>query len=158
VHVNGEDIHALHFPAAHTDGDSVVFFPKANVVHTGDIFVRYGFPFLDLGGGGSVQGTIAACDSLLTKLPANVKIIPGHGELSNIGELREYTQMLKDTLAAAQKAIKSGMTLEQAQKANLMAPWKQKWDHGGDIDSNGWLETLYASINHATDAPFRKHN
>jgi len=56
VHLNGEDIRALHFPAGHTDGDAIIFFPKNNVVHMGDDFVRYGFPFIDVAGGGSVQG------------------------------------------------------------------------------------------------------
>ncbi len=65
VHLNGEDIRALHFPGGHTDGDAIVFFPKANVVHMGDDFVRYGYPFIDVNAGGSVQGMIAACDKVL---------------------------------------------------------------------------------------------
>ena len=64
VHLNGEDIRALHFPGGHTDGDAIVFFPKANVVHMGDDFVRYGYPFIDVNAGGSVQGMIAACDKV----------------------------------------------------------------------------------------------
>src|ERR1700675_4912802 len=62
VHLNGEDIRALHFPAGHTDGDAIIFFPKNNVVHMGDDFVRYGFPFIDVSSGGSVQGMIAAME------------------------------------------------------------------------------------------------
>ena len=62
VHLNGEDIRALYFPAGHTDGDSIIFFPKANVVHMGDDYVRYGLPFIDVTAGGSVQGMIAACE------------------------------------------------------------------------------------------------
>jgi len=56
VHLNGEDIRALHFPSGHTDGDSIIFFPRNNVVHMGDDFVRYGFPFIDVASGGSVAG------------------------------------------------------------------------------------------------------
>src|SRR5579863_5584834 len=82
VHLNGEDIQALHFPHGHTDGDSVIFFPKSNVVHMGDDFVTYGFPFVDLAGGGSVSGMIAAIDQIIPKLPPDVKIIPGHGPIS----------------------------------------------------------------------------
>src|ERR1700756_1122156 len=82
IHLNGDDIRALYFPAGHTDGDSIIFFPKSNVVHMGDDFVRYGFPFIDLGGGGSVEGMIAAMDEVIPKLPADVKVIPGHGDLS----------------------------------------------------------------------------
>jgi len=62
VHLNGEDIRALHFPSGHTDGDSIIFFPKNNVVHMGDDFVRYGFPFIDVASGGSVQGMIDAME------------------------------------------------------------------------------------------------
>ena len=69
VHLNGEDIRALHFPAGHTDGDSIIFFPKNNVVHMGDDFVRYGFPFIDVNSGGSVQGMIAAVEKASAQLP-----------------------------------------------------------------------------------------
>ena len=80
VHLNGEDVRALHYPAGHTDGDAIIFFPKANVVHMGDDYVRYGFPFIDVQAGGSVEGMIKACEGALAKLPPDVKIIPGHGE------------------------------------------------------------------------------
>src|SRR6201984_3418568 len=79
VHLNGEDIRALHFPAGHTDGDSVIFFPKNNVVHMGDDFVRYGFPFIDVNTGGRGQGMMAAMEKVSAQLPADVKVIPGHG-------------------------------------------------------------------------------
>jgi cyclase len=69
VHLNGEDIRALHFPSGHTDGDSLIFFPQSSVVHMGDDFVRYGFPFIDLGGGGRVEGMIAACEEVIPKRP-----------------------------------------------------------------------------------------
>ncbi len=82
VHLNGEDIRALHFPSGHTDGDSIIFLPKSNVVHMGDDFVRYGFPFIDWASGGSVEGMIAAMEEVLPKLPPDVKVIPGHGEIS----------------------------------------------------------------------------
>src|SRR5271165_2642000 len=88
VHLNGEDIRALHFPAGHTDGDAIVFFPKANVVHMGDDYVRYGFPFIDVTAGGSVQGMTAACEKVVALLPADVRVIPGHGQLSNLNEVR----------------------------------------------------------------------
>src|SRR5437868_10285004 len=94
VHLNGEDIRALHFPAGHTDGDSIIFFPKNNVVHMGDDFVRYGFPFIDVASGGSVQGMIAATEKVAAELPADVRVIPGHGALSNMEDLEAVTEML----------------------------------------------------------------
>lgn len=108
VHLNGEDIRALHYPHGHTDGDSIIFFPKSNVVHMGDDFVRYGFPFIDLGGGGSVEGMITALEVIIPKLPADVKVIPGHGEISSLDDVRTYVGMLKDTRAVVQDGIKQG--------------------------------------------------
>src|SRR5512141_989802 len=79
VHLNGEDIRAIHFPHGHTDGDSVIFFPTSNVVHMGDDFVTYGFPFVDVRSGGSVSGVIAGVEKVLGMTPPDVKVIPGHG-------------------------------------------------------------------------------
>src|SRR5262249_46251966 len=84
VHLNGEEVRALHLPTGHTDGDIVVFFTKSNVVHMGDDFVTYGFPFVDLASGGSVKGLVAALDRMIKELPADVKVIPGHGKISGI--------------------------------------------------------------------------
>src|SRR4029077_18539712 len=106
VHLNGEDIRALFFPAGHTDGDSIIFFPKSNVVHMGDDFVRYGFPFIDLASGGSVDGMIAAMQEVIPKLPPDVKVIPGHGKISNLDDVREYVKMLIETRAAVEKGVK----------------------------------------------------
>ena len=76
LHVNGEDIHALHAPSGHTDGDSIVFFPKSNVLHSGDDFVRYGFPFIDIGGGGSSKGMIAALEGAMEQCRGRRKRFP----------------------------------------------------------------------------------
>lgn len=84
VHLKGEDIRALHFPAGHTDGDSVIFFPKSNVVHMGDDFVTYGFPFIDLDSGGSIDGIIDGVEKVIAQVPADVKIIPEHGQISSV--------------------------------------------------------------------------
>ena len=157
VHLNGEDIRALHFPAGHTDGDSVIFFPKANVVHMGDDYVRYGFPFIDVVAGGSVQGMIAACESVLAKMPADVKVIPGHGELSNLSEMREYVTMLKDTSAVVKKALKAGRTVEQMQKDKILAAWDKKYS-GDFVTTDLFIETLYNSLTRKHDAAFVKHN
>jgi len=155
VHLNGEDIRALHFPAGHTDGDAVIFFPKNNVVHMGDDFVRYGFPFIDVASGGSVQGMIAAMEKASAMLPPDVKVIPGHGALSNLGDVREFVKMLKETSAAVQKAIDEHKTLEQMKQEKILEPWK-KWS-GGFIDSDKFIETLYNSLT-GSKGEFMKHN
>ncbi len=155
VHLNGEDIRALHFPAGHTDGDSIIFFPKNNVVHMGDDFVRYGFPFIDVASGGSVQGMIAAMEKATAQLPADVKVIPGHGAISNLDDVREFTRMLKETSVAVEKALKSHKTLEQMKQEKILEPWK-KWS-GDFVNADAFIETLYNSET-GTKGPFVKHN
>ena len=157
VHLNGEDVRALHFPSGHTDGDAIIFFPRANVVHMGDDYVRYGFPFIDVQAGGSVEGMINACEWAIEKLPADVKVIPGHGELSNVGEVREYVRMLKDTSTAIERAIHAGKTLEQMKKEKLLAAWSQKYSNNF-VDTDTFVETLYNSLTHRNNAPFVRHN
>src|SRR5256886_3219698 len=156
VRVNREDIRALHFPSGHTDGDSIIFFPKNNVVHMGDDFVRYGFPFIDVASGGSVQGMIDAMEKATAQLPADVKVIPGHGALSNLDDVREFTKMLKDTSAVVQKALKSHKTLEQMKQEKILEPWREKWA-GQFVNADAFIETLYNSLT-GTKGEFVKHN
>lgn len=155
VHLNGEDIRALHFPAGHTDGDAIIFFPKNNVVHMGDDFVRYGFPFIDVTSGGSVQGMIAAMEKVSAQLPSDVKVIPGHGALSNLDDVRAYTKMLRETSAAVQKALDEKKSLEQMKQEKILEPWK-KWS-GESVDYDKFIETLYNSLT-GTKGEFVKHN
>ena len=155
VHLNGEDIRALHFPAGHTDGDAVIFFPKNNVVHMGDDFVRYGFPFIDVSSGGSVQGMIAAMEKASAQLPADVKVIPGHGALSNLDDVREFVKMLKDTSAVVEKALKDHKSLEQMKQEKILASW-EKWS-GDFIKTDAFIETLYNSLT-GSKGQFVKHN
>ena len=144
IFLNGEEIEVRHMPAAHTDGDSVVFFATNRVLHMGDIFVRYGFPFIDVNGGGSVQGMIAACDKALAEFPADTKVIPGHGALATMDDLRSYDQMLKDTTAAVQKALDAHTTLEQMKDEKILAPW-QKFS-GNFVNSDAFLDEIYNSL------------
>ena len=155
VHLNGEDIRALHFPAGHTDGDSIIFFPKNNVVHMGDDFVRYGFPFIDVASGGSVQGMINALEKAMALLPPDVKVIPGHGAMSNLDDVRAFVKMLKETSAVVQKAIDRRQTLEQMKQAKILAPW-QKFS-GNFINTDAFIETLYYSLT-GQKGTFVKHN
>jgi cyclase len=157
LHLNGEDIHALHAPSGHTDGDSIVFFTKSNVVHMGDDFVTYGFPFVDITAGGSVRGMIKALETTIPKLPADVKIIPGHGPVSKLDDVRTYLKMLKDTLAVVEKGVKGGKTLEQLKQEKVLAPW-QKYS-GQFISTDAFIETIWNDLKgvHNGAAPVR-HN
>jgi cyclase len=158
VHLNGEDIRALHVPAGHTDGDSVIFFPKSNVVHMGDDFVTYGFPFVDISSGGSVRGMIDAIDKVLAQVPADVKLIPGHGPVSTVADARKFQQMMKDTLAAVQAAMKNGKTLDQMKQEKILAKWTPDWD-GPDkfVKTDAWIETIYNDLS-GKGGQFIKHN
>ncbi len=157
VHLNGEDIRALHFPSGHTDGDAIVFFPKANVVHMGDDFVTYGYPFIDVISGGSVQGIISACDKVAAQLPNDVKVIPGHGQLATLSDVREYSAMLKGTSTAVQAAINQGKSVDQMKKDKVLAAWDKKYS-GQFITSDLFIETLYNSLTNNKNSPFVKHN
>ena len=156
VHLNGEDIRALYFPAGHTDGDSIIFFPKSNVVHMGDDFVTYGFPFIDVDSGGSINGMIDGVEKVIAQVPPDVKIIPGHGALSNLDDVRAYLTMLKGTRDAVEKALKQHKTLDQMKQAKLLDPWKK---YSGDfINQDTFLETLYNSLTGQKNGKFIKHN
>jgi cyclase len=155
VHLNGEDIRAIHFPAGHTDGDSVIYFTKSNVVHMGDDFVRYGFPFVDLPSGGSVEGMIAAVEKVMGTVPADAKVIPGHGQISNIADMKPYLEMLRDTLSKVQAGIKHGKSLDQLKQEKVLTGY-EKWS-GDFISTDKWIETLYHDL---TDkkGEYVKHN
>jgi cyclase len=156
VHMNGEEIRALHVPNGHTDGDSIVFFPKSNVVHMGDDFVTYGFPFIDINGGGSTKGLIAALESAMGQLPADVKVIPGHGPVSTLTDVRSFVTMVKETRAAVEKAIKAGKTLEQLKQEKVLEPWQK---HSGPfVSTDLFIETLYNELTGKKMAAAVKHN
>lgn len=156
VHLNGEDIKAIHFPAGHTDGDSIIFFPKANVVHMGDDFWRTGFPFIDLASGGSVKGMTKAVEQAISQLPPDVKVIPGHGELSTLEDVRKYVKMLQETTAVVEKALAEKKTLDQMKQAKILDPWKEY--SGDSISTDAFLETIVNSLTGKKDMTFIMHN
>ena len=113
VHFNGEEIRAIHFPQGHTDGDSVIFFTSSNVVHLGDDFFAGRFPFVDLESGGSVEGLTKNIGEIITKIPAGAKLIPGHGPISTVDDLKSYHRMLQETTEIVRRKIAAGKTLDQ---------------------------------------------
>jgi len=129
VHLNGEDIRAVHLPSAHTDTDVVIFFPKSNVVHLGDEFFNGMFPFIDTDGGGSVKGLIANLTKLLPQLPAGAKLIPGHGPVATAKELRAFVAMLEQTTAFVEAGIKAGKTVDQLKQDKSLAKY-DSWSKG----------------------------
>ena len=144
VHFNGEDIRAIHFPHGHTDGDSVIFFSASNVVHLGDDFFAGRFPFVDLESGGSVEGLVKNIGELVNKIPADAKLIPGHGPISTLDDLKSYHRMLQQTTEIVRGKIAAGKTLDQIKTEGLPDEWKP-WGTGF-IKTDRWLETIYKSL------------
>jgi cyclase len=144
VHFNGEDIRAIHYPKGHTDGDSVIFFSASNVVHLGDDFFAGRFPFVDLESGGSVEGLVKNIGELITKIPADAKLIPGHGPISTLDDLKSYHRMLQQTTEIVRGKISAGKTLDQIKSEGLPAEWAP-WGTGF-IKTDRWVETIYKSL------------
>jgi glyoxylase-like metal-dependent hydrolase (beta-lactamase superfamily II) len=141
IHFNGEEIRVVHYPAGHTDGDSIIFFTGANVIHMGDHFFAGRFPFVDIDSGGSVEGLTRNIAQVIANAPAGVRIIPGHGPLSTVEDLRSYHQMLVETSGIVRRRVAAGRTLEQIKAEGLPEKWKS-WGTGF-INTERWLETLY---------------
>jgi len=144
IHFNGEEIKAIHVPAAHTDNDSIIYFTGANVIHFGDTFFSGRFPNIDLNGGGTIRGYIQNVADAIQKTPADAKLIPGHGPLSTVKELKEFHAMLVETSAVVQKAIDAGKTLEQAKSDGLPEKWKT-WA-APSLGVDRWIEILYNGL------------
>ena len=143
LHINGEEVRAVHFPNGHTDGDTIVFFKNANVVHLGDHFFVNRFPFVDLDSGGSVQGLINNIAALIQQIPADAKLIPGHGPVATLQDLKTYHQTLVDTSNLVQAEMKKNRSLEDIKKAGL--PEKYKDWGSGFIKTDFWIDTVYRS-------------
>ncbi len=144
IHFNSEEIKVMHFPNGHTDGDCIVFFTGANVVHMGDDFFVGRFPFVDLNSGGSVDGLSKNIAQALAQLPADVKIIPGHGPVSTLEDLKAYHRMLTTTSELVRAKIKAGKDLKTIQAEGLPEEWKP-WG-SGFISTDRWLETIYQNL------------
>lgn len=139
LHQNGEDIRLFHLPNAHSDTDIVVFFKQSNVVSMGDVYFSGMFPFI--GRGGTVKGLISGIEKVLSDIPADAKVIPGHGPLSSTADLRSTLAMLKETSAIVANGIRDNKTLEQMTREKVLAQYA-KWA-GGYINTDQYLDQLY---------------
>ncbi|HEY6720867.1 MAG TPA: MBL fold metallo-hydrolase [Burkholderiales bacterium] len=144
LHLNGDDVTAHHLPPAHTDGDSYVQFRKANVVHTGDVFASYRYPFIDPESGGSVKGVIRATDILLKLLDDNTKVIPGHGGLSGKKDVLAYRKMMATVVGRIDPMAKSGKTLEQVLAAKPAREFDEEW--GKFRKTDAFVEIVYKGL------------
>lgn len=145
LHLNGDEIHAFHVRNAHTDGDAVVYFRNANIIHTGDIFFNGTYPFIDLSMGGSIDGMVSAVNRLVGLATQDTKIIPGHGPLADRAALVRYRDALIGTRDAVRAAMAGNRTLEQVKAAKPTAAWDEQWG-AGFVTPDAYVETLYRSL------------
>jgi glyoxylase-like metal-dependent hydrolase (beta-lactamase superfamily II) len=154
VHLNTEDILIFHVDNAHTDGDAVYYFPKSNVLHTGDCFMKDRFPFIDRNSGGSFKGWLAAVTRILAVVDDATIIMPGHGDLAN---KKDY-QNIRDAVARIFESVKTeydaGKTLEQILALNITKDYDNNYGNGfikgdalvktmvAELDESGWVELI----------------
>jgi glyoxylase-like metal-dependent hydrolase (beta-lactamase superfamily II) len=142
LHLGDETIDLIHLPEGHTDGDSVVFFRSADVVHLGDHFFNGRFPFVDRGAGGSVDGLITNVTNLLDQLGPETVIIPGHGPLADPDDLRSYLDMLRETRQTVRDQVAAGRTDDEIRARGLAERWSDwGWEF---ISEERWISTLLA--------------
>jgi cyclase len=141
IDFNAEQIDLLHFGPAHTTGDTVVIFRNRNIVHTGDVFVTAGYPFIDTDNGGSFEGLIDFCRATMNEIDTDTVVIPGHGRVSDFVEIADYVSMLGTIRDRMRALIDDGATLEQIAAAGITAEWDA--ERG---DPANFLDRAYASM------------
>ena len=143
IHFNGEDIRFIHLPAGHTDGDAIVYFPKADVVHMGDLLFTGHFPFIDTEGGGTVEGYMKNLAWVMFNMPATAQFIPGHGPLATMDDVKAMHTMIRETSAMVKKLVAEKKTLAEIKAAGIPEEFKSyEWEF---VTGDKWLETLYAA-------------
>lgn len=141
-HLNGEEILVLHVPNAHTDGDSIVHFRKADVIHMGDIFFNKLYPFIDSSSGGSVDGVIAAADRAMGLAGDGTQFIPGHGPVANKADLKAYRDMLATVSKRIREQVKAGKSLAEVIDSKPTAEFDEQWGRGF-LNAQRFTEMLF---------------
>jgi glyoxylase-like metal-dependent hydrolase (beta-lactamase superfamily II) len=145
MHFNGQRTDLMFTGGGHTDGDSVVIWPEANVVHMGDLYFQIpGFPFVDVNSGGSAVNLMASLDAVIRVIDSETKVIPGHGPMSNKAELVAYRTMIGDAVAAVKVAMEGGKTREEVIAATPL----QDFNRGeGFIGPDAFTGAIFDSLN-----------
>ena len=144
-HINGDELIAFHVPPAHTDGDVIVHFAKANVIHMGDLYVRYGYPFVDMSSGGNVSGIIGAADRALAVCNPETKVIPGHGAVADCAALKAYRDMIATIRDRVATAMRAGQSLDAIKAAKPTAEFDAKVG-GTFVNPDQFVEFTYRSL------------
>lgn len=150
IHLNGDTLHLVHVANAHTDGDSIVHWAKANVLHMGDTFFNKAtFPYIDRNSGGSIDGAIAAVDKGLALANAQTRIIPGHGPMATHADLVAYRAMLADIRSRVAAAIAAGRTVDEVKAMGIAARYAAPSGPvaaDGFISPDAFVEAVYESL------------
>lgn len=129
-HFNGDTVRVEHIANAHTDGDAIFYFEKADVLHAGDVFVLYGYPFIDLSSGGSLAGMIRGADRILAIAGPDTLVIPGHGAVSNRARVADFRDLLTGSRDRVKKLVSEGKTLPEIIAAKPLAGFDAEWGQG----------------------------
>ena len=144
-HLNGEEIHAVHVPLAHTDGDTVIHFRKSNVLHSGDLFTHGQFPFIDIPAGGSIDGMIAAAERLLAMTNADTMLIPGHGPLSDRATLERFKDMMVTVRDRIWDMMQSDRSLQEIIDSRPTRQFEAQWGLRF-LKPDQWVRLFYMSL------------
>lgn len=144
VYLNGQTVEIIHLPAAHTDGDSAVYFREANVLHTGDVMFNGRFPFVDVWSGGTFDGYIEGLGTLYELADDETRIIPGHGPEATRADIKALRDMMVGAVAAVEGEM-AGKSLEEVQAANPLAPWSEDWGWSF-IDADTFTALIYEDL------------
>jgi len=141
---NGEEVRLIGFTPGHTDGDTAVYFTKAKVLQLGDQFVNGRFPYVDVINGGNVKGLVKNIDSILAWLPADAKVIPGHGKVSTPADLKVFRDTIAETVAFVEKGIAEGKTADGIKSAAPLENYRS-WSAGAQ-NAPRWFDAVYNSL------------
>ena len=142
IHFNDDEVDFIHLPDGHTDGDSVVWFKNANVIHMGDHLFSGRFPYIDTASGGTVEGFVRNLETVLDMVPEDIRVIPGHGDLGSVVTIAESIEMIRDTLKQVREATAAGRSAEEIVETGLGDRWAEYGS--GFINTQRWIQILLA--------------
>jgi len=144
-HLNGDEVHVIHIPHSHTDGDSIIHFRSANVIHAGDVVFNGFYPFIDVNHGGSIKGMITGVKKIIALSDGNTQIIPGHGPLTDKAELGNYLKMLETAYERLRKLKAEGKTIQEAIESTPLADLEEEWGDG-IFTGDKWIGIIYSGV------------
>ncbi len=153
--LNGDTMRVFHVAPAHTDGDSIVHFVKANVIHMGDCFFNGRYPFVDVSSGGTVDGVLSAVDQVLALADEKTRIIPGHGPVATKADLKAFRDMIAGSRDAIAPLVKAKKTAAEVVAAKPTAKWDETFG-SGFIKPGPWVELVYTDLAKKAAEPRKK--